>query len=304
MQKPVLIVMAAGLGSRYGGLKQIEPVDQSGHILMDYAIYDAKKAGFETVICVLREGMQKDFYEVCGNRIAKGMDLKIAIQDLNNLPEGFSVPEGRTKPWGTCHAVLSAKDYVSGPFAAINADDYYGPKAYETIFNFLCTEDSAPLEKHAMVGYRLGNTLTEHGHVARGICKVKDGKLTEIVEHTRIEKREGGAESFLDDGTTVFLPDDTTVSMNLWGFRGSMMREIESRFGAFLEENLPVNPLKCEFLLPSIPNFLMKENKAEFMVLPTADKWFGVTYAADMPLVQQAFADMRASGKYPAELWG
>jgi choline kinase len=304
MKKPVLIVMAAGLGSRYGGLKQIEPVDESGHILMDYAIYDAKKAGFETVVCVLRAGMENDFYEVCGNRIAKGMDLKIAIQDLNDLPEGFALPEGRTKPWGTCHAVLSAKKYVDGHFAAINADDYYGPKAYETIFSFLSKEDASPVEKHAMVGYRLGNTLTEHGHVARGICKVADGKLTEIVEHTRIEKREGGAESFLEDGSTVFLPDDTTVSMNLWGFKASMMREIESRFGSFLEKNLPVNPLKCEFLLPSIPNALMEENKAEFMVLPTADKWFGVTYAADMPLVRQAFADMRAQGKYPASLWG
>jgi NDP-sugar pyrophosphorylase family protein len=302
MTKPVLIIMAAGLGSRYGGLKQIQPVDDNRHILMDYAVYDAKRAGFETVICILSDGMEADFRELYGRRMERGVELKVAIQKLTAVPQGFSLPEGRTKPWGTCQAVLSAKNVVDGPFAVINADDYYGPQAYREIYGFL--SERVDKSHYAMVGYRLGNTLTDHGHVARGVCKVQGDQLTEIVEHTRIEKRENGAESFLDDGTSVFLPDDTVVSMNIWGFDVSVMGEIESRFVNFFEEKVPQNPMKAEFLLPSVPNALMQEGKAGVTVLPTADRWFGVTYAPDMPAVQASLRELREAGEYPELLWG
>lgn len=301
MNKPILIVMAAGLGSRYGGLKQIDPVDENGHILMDYAIFDAKRAGFETVVCVLGKGMEPEFRALYGNRIERGIKLKIATQMLENLPEGCAVPENRTKPWGTAHAVLSAKELVDGPFAVINADDYYGLEAFSSIYGFLTGKaDSA---HHAMVGYKLENTLTENGHVARGVCKTAGGKLIEILENTRIEKRPGGAESFFDDGTSAFLPNGTVVSMNLWGFGAAMMEEIESRFAGFLAANLSHNPLKAEYFLPWVPNELMREGKAEITVLPSQDKWYGVTYAEDMPVVRAALKDMRQAGKYPENLW-
>ena len=301
MNKPILVVMAAGLGSRYGGLKQIAPVDDNGQILMDYAIYDAKRAGFETVACVIAPGMEREFREVIGSRIESGMELRIAHQRLDMLPGGFRVPEGRTKPWGTAHAVFSAKDLIDGPFAVINADDYYGADAFRAIYDFL--KNKAGEGRHAMVGYRLENTLTEHGHVARGVCKTGGGRLLEIVENTHIEKREGGAESILGDGSRVFLPGDTTVSMNMWGFGKGMMDEIEARFAGFLTENLPKNPLKAEYFLPFVPNALLREGKAEISVLPTAEKWYGVTYAQDMPVVREALKKMRLDGKYPDNLW-
>ncbi|MDR1664824.1 MAG: nucleotidyltransferase [Clostridiales bacterium] len=299
MSKPVLVVMAAGLGSRYGGLKQIAPVDGDGHIIMDYAVFDAKQAGFETVICILAPGMEQDFLDIAGNRMGKRLDLRLTVQRLEDLPAGFTVPEGRAKPWGTAHAVLSAKGLVDGPFAVINADDYYGPESFRSIYGFLSAQTG---NSHAMVGYKIENTLTENGHVARGVCKVSGGKLTEIVENTRIEKRDGGAESFLEDGTIVFLPDGTIVSMNLWGFGASMMEEAEKRFAGFLTEHLPKNPLKAEYFLPMVPNALMQEGKAEISVLETSEKWYGVTYAQDMPTVRAALAARREAGKY-ADMW-
>ena len=302
MKKPVLVVMAAGLGSRYGGLKQIEPVDASGHILIDYALYDAVRAGFERVVFIITPKLEKDFREIIGERIERHMEVNYAYQLLDTLPPGFGIPEGRIKPWGTAHAVLSAKNSVDSNFAVINADDFYGAAAFRAIYDFL--RDEADYSRHAMVGYKLGNTLTEHGHVARGICKTDGDKLLEIVERTHIEAHQGGA-VYTEDGVIFsFVPEDTVVSMNLWGFGLSMMGEIESRFAAFLEEYLAKDPLKCEYFLPLVPNSLLKEGKAEIKVLPTNDKWYGVTYTADMPVVREAIARMKAEGKYPEILWG
>ena len=303
MKKPILIIMAAGLGSRYGGLKQITPVDDVGHILIDFSLYDAVRAGFERVVFVITPQLENDFREVIGNYIEPYMQVTYAYQTLDALPAGYYVSEGRVKPWGTAHAVLSAKDLVDANFAVINADDFYGANAFRAIYDFLL--NGADDDHHAMVGYALGNTLTEHGYVARGICELDDNhNLREIVERTHIEARPGGA-AYTEDGVDyTFVPSDTVVSMNLWGFGRSMMDEIDKRFPAFLNENLPKNPLKCEYFLPLVPNALLREGKAEIKVLPTADKWYGVTYAADMPVVRAAIARMKAEGQYPEKLWG
>lgn len=303
MNKPTLVIMAAGLGSRYGGLKQIAPVDETGHIMMDYSMYDARRAGFDRVVCIINPLLEQDFRAVVGDRIARHMEVLYAYQTVDALlPAGFTVPEGRTKPWGTAHAVLCAARVVDGPFAVINADDFYGAAAFQTIYDFLTTK--ADSSHHAMVGYQIENTLTEHGHVARGVCVTDHhGNLLEIVERTHIEAREGGA-AYTEDGESfTFLPAGTTVSMNMWGFDRSMLREIVDRFADFLTENLPTNPLKCEYFLPSIPNALLAEGKAEIQVLPTQDRWYGVTYAQDMPVVRDALAAMKAQGQYPEYLW-
>ena len=300
--KPTLVIMAAGMGSRYGGLKQIAPVDAEGHRIIDFSIYDAILAGFERIVCVIKPEIEKDFQEAIGDRISRHVDMHYAYQTLDRLPEGFSVPTGRTKPWGTAHAILCAAEKIQGSFAAINADDYYGRSAFQTIFDFL----SAPLGEdcHGMVGYRVENTLTEYGHVARGICSVSDdGFLTSVVERTHIVPREGGA-AFTENGTDyTFIPAGTTVSMNMWGFRHSILEEIRTRFAAYLQENLTGNPLKCEYFLPLIPNQLIQEKKARVKVLPTQERWYGVTYREDMRAVQSAIVEMKCRGIYPARLW-
>lgn len=303
MSDPVLIIMAAGLGSRYGGLKQMDPVDPAGHIIIDYSLYDAYHAGFKTVVFVVSEKNEQDFRETIGSRVSKKMAVHYAVQRLTDLPPGFDLPDGRVKPWGTAHAVLAAKKFVNSPFAAINADDFYGSAAFKLIFDFLSKE--ADGQHHAMVGYNIENTLTEHGFVARGVCKANgNGYLEEIVERTHIETRPNGAVYTEDDGKSyTFLPSGTTVSMNMWGFAENMMSEIESRFMGFLSDNLALNPLKCEYFLPYIPNALLHEGKASVKVLPTPDKWYGVTYSEDMPVVKAALAKMRADGIYPDNLW-
>ena len=299
-KKPILVIMAAGLGSRYGGLKQIDPVDESGRILIDYAIYDAVTAGFERVVCVIKPELEEEFQQVIGRRIQPFVRLCYAHQRLDILPEGFTIPEGREKPWGTAHAVLCAKDAIDGPFAVINADDFYGRSAIRAIFDFL-SEPRDP-RAHAMVGYAIENTLTEHGHVARGVCGVEGGFLTGIVERTQLVARPGGA-AFTEGGRETFLPAGTTVSMNLWGFQKSMLSEIEARFAAFLRENLPLNPLHCEYFLPLVPNQLIAEGAASVRALPTGEKWYGVTYREDMPRVREAIRAMKRRGLYPPELW-
>ena len=301
--KPVLLIMAAGLGSRYGGLKQIDPVDNAGQLLIDYSIYDAKQAGFETVIFVVAPGRESDFHERIGVRVARHMDVRYAAQRPDTLPAGFAVPPERKKPWGTAHAVLSAKQEVAGrPFLVINADDFYGRSSYQKLYEFLMHE--ALGGRHAMMGYRLENTLTENGHVARGVCRTDpEGYLVEVVERTQIEQKAGGP-AYTEDGENwTSLPPGTTVSMNMWGFAPSMMEEIESHFSSFLKENLAKNPLKCEYYLPLVVNELLREHKASFQVLPTAEKWYGVTYAADMPIVRAALAALRKEGLYPEQLW-
>ena len=297
-----LVVMAAGLGSRYGGLKQIAPVDPNGHILMDYSIYDALRAGFDRVVCIIKPEMREDFYEVIGHRLEKHVEVRYAYQRLDNLPAGYSVPEGRTKPWGTAHALLCAKEQIDAPFAVINADDFYGRDAFAAIAAFLREKHGAG--EHAMVGYRIENTLTENGHVARGVCETdENGFLRGVMERTHIEPREGGA-AFTEDGEHfTFVPAGTIVSMNLWGFQPGVMEEIDRRFAPWLDETLPVNPLKGEYFLPLIPNALIHEGKGSVRVLSTHEKWYGVTYHDEMPKLQAALAGMRADGVYPEGLW-
>lgn len=303
MGKPTLVVMAAGLGSRYGGLKQIAPVDDRGQIIMDYSIYDAARAGFGKVVCVIKRELERDFREVVGDRLLRRVPISYAYQDIGRLPPGYRVPDGRQKPWGTGHAVLCAKEQISEPFCVINADDFYGAGAFRAIANFLRASRAAG--EHAMVGYRVENTLTENGYVARGVCGVNaDGMLTEIVERTRIEPCPGGAAYTEDDGASyTFIPAGTVVSMNLWGFQPSMLDELEARFAPWLDESLPANPLKCEYFLPLVPNALVRERKATVAVLPTSERWYGVTYRDDMAAVREAIAGMKRAGLYPDDLW-
>ena len=306
MKKPVLVIMAAGMGSRYGGLKQIDPVDEQGHIIMDFSIFDAKRAGFEKVVFIIKKENEKDFREVIGKRMAKHTEVAYVFQDLHNLPEGFSVPEGRVKPWGTAHAVLSAIDEIDGPFAVINADDYYGRHAFQTIYDYLSTHEDDDKYRYTMVGYELQNTVTDNGHVARGICQVSaDGKLEGIQERTRIEKREGKIAFTEDDGETwTYVPGETLVSMNMWGFTRSILEEIQKGFPAFLEKGLAENPMKCEYFLPTVVDNLEKAGRAEVSVLSSKDKWFGVTYKEDKPVVVEAIRKMKEDGLYPEKLWG
>ena len=308
MKKPVLVILAAGMGSRYGGLKQIDPVGSHGEAILDYSLYDAHEAGFETAVIIIKEAIRQDFLDIVGKRLEKcPMEIRYAYQELDALPEGFTVPEGRTKPWGTCHAVLCAKDAIDGaPFAVINADDYYGKSAYQDIYNYLCQAQDKDTYDYCMVGYELGNTVTDNGSVARGVCVSSDeGFLVDVTERTRIEKYEGGIHFTVDGGETwEDLPADTLVSMNLWGFTPSFLEEIQARFPAFLQELVPQNPEKAEFFLPMSVSQLLNEGKATVKMLRSADKWYGVTYAADKPQVVVALQALAAEGKYPDGLWG
>ena len=297
--------MAAGMGSRYGGLKQMDPVDDNGHIIMDFSIYDAMRAGFEKVVFIIKKENEALFKECVGDRVAQRMQVEYVFQDIHNLPEGYSVPEGREKPWGTGHAVLSCLSVVDGPFAVINADDYYGKEAFQIIYDFLTSHQDNEKYQYTMVGYYLKNTLTENGHVARGVCTANaEGKLTGITERTRIEKHADGPEYTEDDGKTwAKLPEDTIVSMNMWGFTAGILRELNDRFACFLERNLPKNPLKCEYFLPFVVDELLKEDKAEVTVLKSPDRWYGVTYKEDKPVVVEAIKNMKAAGLYPEGDW-
>ncbi|MDO4519461.1 MAG: nucleotidyltransferase [Eubacteriales bacterium] len=302
MKKPVLVVMAAGMGSRYGGLKQIDPVDEQGHIIMDFSVFDAVRAGFEKVVFIIKKENEQDFKKAIGDRLSEKMQVSYVFQDIRNLPEGFSVPEGRIKPWGTGHAVLSCIEEIDGPFVVINADDYYGVNAFQMAYDFLSEEKSEEeAYRYMMVGYRLDNTLTENGHVARGVCVTDDnGYLKEIHERTRIERKGDGAAYTEDEGETwIELPTDATVSMNMWGFSASILQELKNRFAAFLEENLEKNPLKCEYFLPFVVDELLKENKATVKVLKSLDRWYGVTYKEDKPVVVAAIQNMKDQGIYP-----
>lgn len=305
MKKPVLVIMAAGMGSRYGGLKQIDPVDDKGHIIMDFSIFDAKRAGFEKVVFIIKKENEDTFREAIGNRVEGLMEVAYVFQDINNIPEGFAVPEGRVKPWGTAHAVLSCIDEVDGPFAVINADDYYGKDAFQKIYDYLSTHEDDDKYRYTMVGYQLENTLTENGHVSRGVCSLNDeSELVSVVERTRIEKRDGGAAYTEDDGATWnMLPKDSIVSMNMWGFTASFLQEIKKGFPAFLEEGLEVNPMKCEYYLPKVVSDLLAADKATVSVLTSTDKWYGVTYKEDKPVVVAAIKHMKESGLYPEVLW-
>ncbi|MEG2870259.1 MAG: sugar phosphate nucleotidyltransferase [Clostridium sp.] len=304
-KKPVLVIMAAGMGSRYGGLKQIDPVDKEGDLIIDFSIYDAIEAGFEKVIFIIKKAIEEDFKKHIGDRMAKHMKVEYVYQEIDKIPTDFTVPDGRIKPWGTGHAVLCCKDKIDGPFAVINADDYYGKSAFKEIFNQLSVHGDDDKYQYTMVGYELYNTLTENGHVARGVCYTDgDHKLVDIHERTRIEQHGDRAEFTEDDGKTwEFLPKGTVVSMNMWGFTDSIMKELDARFAPFLEKNLPVNPQKCEYFLPFVVDELLKEEKAEVTVLKSVDRWYGVTYKEDKEMVVDAIREMKAKGLYPETLW-
>ena len=305
MSKPVLVIMAAGMGSRYGGLKQIDPIDEQGHIIMDFSIFDAKRAGFEKVVFIIKKENEADFREAIGKRIEKVMEVEYVFQDVQNIPAGFTVPEGRVKPWGTAHAVLSAIDVIDGPFAVINADDYYGKDAFQKIYDYLSTHKDDEKYRYTMVGYELGNTLTENGHVSRGICSLNENnELVRVVERTHIEKKGDGAAYTEDEGASWHsLPVDSVVSMNMWGFGASFLQEVKQGFVSFLEENLVNNPMKCEYYLPTVVSNLLTDNRATVAVLTSADKWYGVTYKEDKPVVVAAIKNLKESGLYPEKLW-
>lgn len=301
MNQPVLVVMAAGMGSRFGGLKQITPVDTQGHKIIDFSLYDARRAGFTKVVFVIKHAIEEDFKARVGRRMEQFFDVRYVFKELDKLPPGYDVPAGREKPWGTAHAIACAKDAVDGPFAVINSDDYYGPHAYQVIYDFLSNQPSP--QEQAMVGYLLKNTVTENGHVARGICQIEDGYLTNIVERTHIERRPEGI-VYTEDGQTYHpLADDTIVSMNLWGFSREMMDQFTGRFPAFLEENLSINPLKCEYFLPAVANLQVQEKLGRIRVLTTDESWYGVTYREDLQSVWDAVERMKEQGIYPAQLW-
>lgn len=305
-KEPILVIMAAGMGSRYGGLKQIDPLNEQGDLIIDFSIYDALKAGFKKIIFLIKHEIEADFKNLIGDRISKIADVAYAYQEVNTLPEGFVLPPDRKKPWGTGHAVLSCKNVIDGPFAVINADDYYGRDAFKKIYDKLCNcQDDEQKYHYAMVGYQLENTLTDHGHVARGVCVTDETHhLTAIHERTHIEKREKGAVYTEDDGATwTAIPEGSTVSMNIWGFTESMLTELEFRFPRFLEQNLGSNPLKCEYFLPEVVGQLLNEGKADVEVLKSADKWYGVTYREDKAVVVNAMKRLKEQGVYPELLW-
>ncbi len=304
MKKPVLVIMAAGMGSRYGGLKQLDPVGNHGQLIIDYSIFDARRAGFETVVFVIKPEIEADFKAAIGDRVSKVMDVKYAYQLKEDLPEGYSVPACRTKPWGTAHAALAARNIVDGPFAVINADDYYGPEAYQEIYNYLSTHADGDVYEYVMVGYLLKNTVTENGTVARGVCEeTADHYLTQVTERTKIEK--GEPPRFTEDNgrTWTDLSADTIVSMNMWGFTRSFLDEALARFPAFLDKTLAENPEKGEYFLPTVVSQLIDEGKARVKVLRSEDKWYGVTYREDKPTVVAAIAEKTAAGLYPDRLW-
>ena len=299
--EPTLVIMAAGMGSRFGGLKQMTPVDEEGHFIIDFSLYDAYQAGFRRVAFIIKREIEQTFRETIGARMEKWFHVDYVYQELDRLPEGFAVPEGRRKPWGTAHAVACCRGVVEGPFAVINSDDFYGRGAYEAIYRFL-TENKAP-HHYAMLGYQLRNTVTEFGSVARGVCHVQDGMLLDITERTKIFKR-GQDAAYTEDGETfVPLSGDSLVSMNFWGFTPEILDEIWDAFPAFLAENLPVNPEKCEFYLPTFVGSRLAEKKVSVRVLPCMETWHGVTYKEDLDSVKAAIGQLKREGKYPARLW-
>ena len=298
--------MAAGMGSRYGGLKQIDPVDREGDIIMDFSVYDAVRAGFKKVIFIIKKENEQAFREAIGDRLSKQIEVVYVFQELSNLPQGYAVPEGRVKPWGTGHAVLSCIDEIDGPFAVINADDYYGVHAFRMAYDFLTSEqEEKDVYHYMMVGYRLSNTLTENGYVSRGVCVTdEEGHLIKINERTHIEKHDGGVAYTEDDGRTwTMLPEDSVVSMNMWGFSNSILSELKERFKLFLDDTVRNDPLKGEYFLPFVVDGLLQEHKADVRVLKSEDKWYGITYKEDKPMVMKAIQNLKDQGVYPQNLW-
>lgn len=306
MKEPTLIIMAAGMGSRYGGLKQMDPITEKGEIILDFSLYDALMAGFKKAIFVIKKEMEEDFKILIQGKADKHIEVSYAFQSLEDLPHGYTVPEGRVKPWGTSHAVLSARHLINGPFCVINADDYYGPSVYQTAYDYLIEAKDDTKYRYAMVGYEIENTLTEYGSVARGVCEIgEEQQLSHIVERTKIMWRDGDIAFTEDDGASwESVPRGTTVSMNFWCFTDSFMKELERRFTGFLDDHLLENPLKCEWLLPRTVDELIKEGIASVKVLKSYDQWHGVTYKEDKEPVSKELQRMKDKGIYPEKLWG
>ncbi len=305
MKKPILVIMAAGMASRYGGSKQTDAVGQNGEAIIDYSVYDAIKAGFEKVVIIIKKEFEEQFKQAVGDRIAKHVELKYAYQDINDLPKGYEVPKDRVKPWGTCHAVLSARDLIDAPFAVINADDYYGPDAFKRIYEFLSNCKDETKNDYAMVGYILANTLSENGSVSRGVCVVdKEDYLESIVERLKIEKYGNLTRYTEDNGSTWTEVDiNSTVSMNLFGFTQNFLKELEDNFPKFLDDAIKTNPLKGEYLLPKFVGQLVDEKKATVKVLKSDDKWYGMTYKEDKDIVTKAMSEKHKAGQYKTPLW-
>ncbi len=302
-KKPALVIMAAGMGSRYGGLKQLDPFDEYGNFIIDYSCYDAIRAGFEHIVFIIKSAIYEDFVTTIGARVSRYAKVDYVLQELDKLPEGFEVPEGRVKPWGTSHAILCAAEAVDGPFAVIGADDYFGPSGFKAIYDFLSSDDEPG--HFAMVGYMAANTLPPYGFVARGECAVdENGYLTDIIERKKLRACDGGAEYTLDDGETfIKIPPETPVSMNFFGFKPSLFEEIKQHFPVFLKENIPLDPMKCEDLLPDAVRRCLKKGGYSVKVLTTPDRWFGVTNREDKPVVVEALRRFTEEGLYPEGLW-
>ena len=302
MDKPVLVVLAAGMGSRYGGMKQLDPVGPSGQLIIDYSIFDARRAGFEKVIFIIRQEFEADFRKAIGDRLSRLMEVEYAYQSLDDLPVPYTAPEGRTKPFGTGQAVLSARNLIHGPFAVINSDDYYGPEAFRVMYEYLSTHADTQQYQYCMVGYQVKNTVTENGSVSRGVCVVgSDGMLESVTERTKIVQDKDGVIRYADGDGWVDLPGDTLVSMGIWGLTASFMQEAQDRFSGFLAESLPKDPMKCEYFLPTIISDLIGEGKAQVRMLHSTDKWYGVTYREDKPGVMAALARLTEEGLYPVQ---
>ena len=304
-EKPILVIMAAGMGSRYGGLKQIDPVGPSGEAIIDYSLYDARRAGFETVVFIIKHEIEEPFKAAVGARAVKaGFEVRYAYQQLDCLPEGFTVPEGRVKPWGTAHAILTAEQAIgNAPFAVINADDYYGPQGFKLVYDYLSSHADGDRYAWSMVGFLLGNTVSANGSVSRGVCVTDEhSNLVSVTERTCIEPYDGGIHYTEDGGETWNdLPSDTVVSMNLWGFTPGYVAEAKAGFVAFLQKNLPVNPLKCEYYLPSVVTAALQRGDADVHVLTSPDKWHGITYREDKPELVDALRRMSDEGLYPKD---
>ena len=305
-KEPVLVIMAAGMGSRYGGLKQIEKVSEAGEIILDFSLYDAVMAGFQKAIFIIKKENEADFRTLIDDRAGKYIDIEYAFQELTDLPAGYSVPEGRVKPWGTAHAVLAARKLIDAPFAVINADDYYGPEAFQLIYEFLSRPAAADCKEHfCMVGYQIEKTLTENGFVSRGVCQTDEkGMLTEITERTKIKWQDEDI-VYMDDNENVIgtLPRGQVVSMNFWGFTEGMLKEMEAGFAPTLDAILADNPLKGEYFLPSVVDAQIRAGKADVKVLSSHDRWYGVTYKEDRESVVNALQSMKDKGEYPDKLW-
>lgn len=304
-KEPTLVIMAAGMGSRYGGLKQMDPITKEGEILLDFSLYDSVRAGFKKVVFIIKKEIEADFRPLVEGRSSDHIDVAYAFQEIGNLPQGYSLPEGREKPWGTSHAVLVAKDLIEGPFCVINADDYYGPAAFEKAYKYLKSAEDDHLYRYGMVGYEVQNTLTDKGTVTRGVCEVNDhGYLSHITERGKI-KWQGDDVVFTEDegNTWENIPLGTTVSMNCWLFTASFLDVLEASFTDFLDENILNNPLKCEWLLPRSVDELLVEGKATVEVLKSVDQWYGVTYQEDKEMVMKAMEALKEEGLYPRELW-